>query len=392
MANRYLLAPTSQLYFCGLPFRMDTSSQCALGCHYCFSSLRRGCRCNSNEYFDPSYLEKRLNETQRSGVINEWLIHKMPIHFGGMSDPFSTPQSIFITSKILDVLDLYEYPVIISTKKPKELLKVRGIKPSQVIIQVSFSVFNKRIASIIEPNAPSPLDRINAIFLLAKQGYKVIARLQPYIPQYRADILFELLPRLFEAKVDHIILEHLKIPIEHTSQYLLFTALSQIGVHYCDLFKYGRSIVGREIELPQEVKLEIIQEVTHICNKEGITFGAGDNGFTHMSSTFCCCGVDKYTNFDHWFKGNFTNIIKSVSGFLTIDELDKYEYPKGSIGMYINSHSRLSKEDNTIKALLRNKWNRPGTTNAPDTFYGVVALKDTDEQGNTIYQKGSINI
>ena len=62
--------------------------------------------------------------------------------------------------------------------------------------------------------------------------------------------------------------------------------------------------------------------------------------------------------------------------------------PSQSIRMYINSHSRIS-GDNTIYNYLKDKWNRPGTTNAPDTFLGVEWKGDLDEEGNCVYYKSN---
>ena len=387
MGQRYFLAPTSQFYFCGIPFRMDVSRQCSFNCKYCFSNLRRGNRVFSSEYYDPLNFRKRIEHPNVSGIVTEWIQKKMPIHLGGMSDPFSTEISTLCIKKILDISSEYSYPIVISTKKPEALLYMNVIQPDLHIIQVSFSVYNHSIAKVLEPYAPSPQERINAILALAKYGYKVIARIQPFIPQFREDVLYDLIPRLIEVKVDHIILEHLKLPIEYESQKDVFSTLHQIGIEYDELFRYGKAFVGREIEITSDAKCESIEIIKNLCNQHHITFGAGDIGFCHFSTTQCCCGIDKYVMFDNWFKGNFSNIIKSSGGILTIDELDKYEYPQSSIGMYVNSHSRLHSAGNTIKDFLIEKWNHPGTINAPDTYWGVSAIEDKDVNGNTIYCK-----
>jgi hypothetical protein len=40
--HRYALALTTQFYFRGVPFRLDTCPKCTLNCSYCFA---RACRC-----------------------------------------------------------------------------------------------------------------------------------------------------------------------------------------------------------------------------------------------------------------------------------------------------------------------------------------------------------
>jgi len=38
----YAVALTSQFYFCAIPFRLDISPSCSLGCAYCFHASRGG--------------------------------------------------------------------------------------------------------------------------------------------------------------------------------------------------------------------------------------------------------------------------------------------------------------------------------------------------------------
>ncbi len=390
MSNRYFLAPTSQFYFCGIPFRLDTSTKCSLGCQYCFSTMRKGNRSSENHYNDCAIIEKQICEPGDLGVVNEWIKQKMPIHFGGMSDPFSTPRSVLITSKLIKILNQAKYPVVISTKKPNEILKLLclndNIASSNIIIQVSFSVFDSRLAMILEPNAPLPSERIEAINLLTKMGYKVVARIQPYIPQYSGDVINDLLPRLFSARVEHIVLEHLKIPVERSSRELLSHTFDQLNFSIDKYFKYGYIKNGRDFELPQAVKLDKIYEIKSKCLENGVTFGAGDYGFYHMSTTSCCCGIDKF-GYNNWFKGNYSNIIKTCKDYISVNELEKYEYPKSSIAMYVNSQSRLSNQVNTFKSLLIHKWNMPGTTNSIDSYFGIEVCNEKDSQGNSVYKR-----
>lgn len=390
MSQRYFLAPTSQFYFCGIPFRLDVSRQCTFNCQYCFSSLRRGDRNLSQTYFEIKTLEKRLNNPSSSSVVSELISNRMPIHFGGMSDPFSTEQSTDCSRKILKALNDHLYPVVISTKNPYALLDTDRLRGETNIVQVSFSVYNPSLARILEPNAPLPDDRIKVMVDLKSRGYTICARLQPYIPQFKDDVIFELLPRLVEAGVEHLVLEHLKIPIEQSSRNALFQILRRLGIRQDDFFKYGKTYIGREISICADEKYDSIQFIKEICVANGITFGAGDYGFYHFSTTNCCCGIDKYVNFDNWFRGNFTNVIKESSGVITKDALDKYEYPNGSIRMYINSHSRQQNNSVKIKDFLLRKWNQPGTTNSLDSYYGVKALEEIDSEGYTIYYKTRI--
>ena len=57
---RYSLSLTTQFYFCGIPFRLDTSSKCKFGCAYCYSDLRGGRRTSTVLYADVSKIRNKF--------------------------------------------------------------------------------------------------------------------------------------------------------------------------------------------------------------------------------------------------------------------------------------------------------------------------------------------
>lgn len=75
----------SQIILCNLPVRFDTYRGCSHGCRYCFAQKKNDIsHIERDESVDGlrSFIEgKRGNET-------EWCDWNIPIHWGGMSDPF----------------------------------------------------------------------------------------------------------------------------------------------------------------------------------------------------------------------------------------------------------------------------------------------------------------
>lgn len=382
--SEYLISPTSQFYYCGMPFRLDSMSKCNYNCEYCFSRLRGGNHPKVNQFIEKDMLYKRIYNSKK-GIVNELFMNNVPIHIGGMSDPFSNDDAIPLMEEILNTFQKLSYPIVISTKNPNAILEFNKDYSENSIIQVSFSTFNNSITNILEPEAPRPSDRIKAIKKLCKYGYRVTARIQPYFYSLKNELITIILPSLIEAGIDHLILEHLKMPIEKSSKRALIYSLKLCNIDI-DLYeKYGIKC-GRSILLPNEFKYQIISEVRNICKCNNISFGAGDYGFYHFSTTNCCCGTDKYFPNSNWFKGNFTNVIKNcTSRTLFITELDKYDYPTSSITRYINSHSRIN--NNQVKELLIDKWNKPGTPNSLDSYFGIHLDDNKDVFDNCIYIK-----
>ena len=190
-----------------MPFRIDSVSKCTYNCQYCFAKLRGGFRSPNTHFLDTEELQKRFSNNSGSGIINELLSSKMPLHFGGMSDPNCNQ---FVSDKTLlslDILANKNYPVIVSTKNPERFLFSERNISNSTIIQVSFSTINPRLSKELEPGAPSPQNRIKAIKALVEKGYRITARIQPFFYCLKEEIFESLIPYLIQVGVDHIIFE-----------------------------------------------------------------------------------------------------------------------------------------------------------------------------------------
>jgi DNA repair photolyase len=361
--------------------------------------MSRGGRRTSNLLLaDPSRIERKVerafNVEHQKDVIENFIFTKVPIHFGGMSDPFSTPEITLRSLKILQILDQIDYPVIISTKNTNvffdEKIYMQILMMKNVVIQISISTVCDNYAKIIEPNASTPTDRLQAIERFSSQGKYVFARIQPIFPHRLIEVENELIPMLSQAGVKHVILEFLKLPVESNLNDLstLTEALKWDIINYYKFLNAEK--IGREWVLPAKTKWEMLQPLLDRIHQEKMTYGLADYGLYHLSDTDCCCGVDKINGFSNWFHHNYSYQIKHVkNGVLKFDENLKTSIPSNTISMYINSNSRL-KENDTLFGHLKSKWNRPGTANSPDSYLGVEWSGDRDENGNCIYYKSNI--
>jgi DNA repair photolyase len=82
---------------------------------------RGGRRTSTSLLADPSKIQRKIerlnNSTKKErDIIDELLLGKMPVHFGGMSDPFASAEIIIRSLQILATLHEIDYPVVISTK------------------------------------------------------------------------------------------------------------------------------------------------------------------------------------------------------------------------------------------------------------------------------------
>ena len=390
---------TSQLAFCGLPLRLDTYRGCAFNCCFCFARYRGGN--NGGASVLPASaaaigktIQRALNgDSGRQGVIAQFLERGVPIHMGGMSDPFQPVEKRFgITRSVLETLRRFEYPTVISTRsslvsEDPYLGLLRSMKA--VVVQFSFSSTSDTVAERLEPRSPSPSVLLRTMETLAKAGVHVTCRWQPYVPGVSENVC-EFVSRVASAGCLHLGFEHLKVPLERNN--LLFKELNRAAGY--DLYSSYKSqhakLDGRELLLPARVKLDKILEVATEARAAGLTFGAADNEFQYLSDTACCCsGVDKFRGFENFFRYQIAFAVReSLGKRISLGTLANEWRPSGSVDRYLNSRSRLSEREDAQGSAadhIRVKWNAPESPHSPASFWGVVATDQYDQAGR-VYQ------
>lgn len=139
----------SQIILCNLPVRFDTYRGCSHGCRYCFAQKKNDIsHIERDESVDGlrSFIEgKRGNET-------EWCDWNIPIHWGGMSDPF---------------------------------------QPVEKQIRASYE------------------ERLTILKTVSARVQRTIVRIQPYMPEVFHDVMKNI-PRIAEAGAYGVIVEGMK--------------------------------------------------------------------------------------------------------------------------------------------------------------------------------------
>lgn len=385
MIYRYFISLTSQFYFCGVPFRLDSYKKCTYNCVYCYVKTRGG-NFKSNKQLVADiqklqrYLNNAFNHKTPNTAISECLRHRLPLHWGGMSDPFQPCEKKYrISLRILQILDEYGYPLIISTKSVLlisepylSLLK----KYSNLVVQISLCTSDDSLRQKLEPNAPSVSERLKAVQILNENGIKTFCRLQPLILNInsRDEKLIKLLKR---AGCKKVIIEHYKLPVDF-KKHKERVVNSAIGYNIRLLYnKLGAKRVGREYILPSEVKLKNLRFIVKSIHDEGMKYCAADNDLQHLGDTECCCGIDDEGGFENWFRHNIALCIRRGyrTGNMDYSLISKEWVPKKSIRMYLNSECRSDvnrvNKLKSIKDFILYKWNQPYSTNSPTEFYNI---------------------
>ena len=323
---KYPIAMTQQFKHCGNPFRVDTYKGCSFGCEYCFANCRGGKHSKDFQIADLTIMEKYFKNAFESdkptkNLTIELLRNKVPLHLGGMSDPFQKREfKHHITYSFLQLTNKYHYPVLISTKTaylPENYLEI--LNPDIHAFQISLMSVNESFIRKYEMNTPSPDARISFIKFLKSRGFWVGIRLQPLI---NIDEACEVVKTL-SGIVDYITVEHIKIGNDNSNKVHLFKSMKLNPEEF--------KSCGREYEFKTEIKKNNISLLKSISK---CPIGCGDNDLHELSDSNNCCGVDTINeNFNSWIKYNAMYINQTN---------DKTQwYPKSNCSSCFNSEGRV---------------------------------------------------
>ena len=331
---------TSQFRFCGNAFRLDFYRFCTFGCSYCFA------RTLNNDGFKSSYakfeiiekLFQRAFETteETNNLTIELLRHKVPLHIGGMSDPFQPIEFQYkLNYKLIELSNKYNYPLIFSTKQcylPEEYWGI--LNPKLHAFQISLIGLSEDYVRKYEHNSPSPQKRLEFLKELRRKGFWCSIRIQPIIDMKEVLALC----KEIDGIASYITAEHLKINIENPKYKEIF---KDILPQYT-----SRNAKTRDMELDIEQKRKNIEQIKSVLKTTKL--GVGDNDLHYLSESRCCCGIDTINeNFNNYLKYNLTYFTTEHLGNTKASEED-YWLPQGNISSVLNSTVKIS-NINTLK-------------------------------------------
>lgn len=261
----------SQCWLCDLPVHFDTYTGCTHDCKYCFARKQRDIgKVGFNE--SPKQLLDFINGKRTRDVT--WCDWDIPIHIGGLSDPFQPCEKTFRrTYDCLQILADTQYPVVISTKgklccEPDYL---ELLSKCNVCMQVSIvcASFDK-----LEKGAPPFEERLEMVRKLAESVPRVNVRVQPYMHEVFREVL-ENIPRFAEAGAFGAVFEGMKYQKK----------------------KPGLVKCGGDMVYPVKILQHDFERFRDACHENGMKFWSGENRLRRMGDNLTCCGIEGMKGF-----------------------------------------------------------------------------------------------
>ena len=320
----------SQVVLCDLPIRFDTYKGCSHACKYCF--VKKKIDINDIEKGETAKALINFIKGQRPQSVN-WCDWNIPLHWGGMSDPFQPAEKKHrLSYECLKVFAETQYPFVVSTKGKliidEEYLML--LRKCNCVVQISMICSQY---DILEQGAPSYEERLEMVRVLSKNVKRVNIRIQPYMTQVFKDVKANM-KRLAEAGAYGVIVEGMKFAKKKPG-------LIKVGAD----FVYNKQILKDHFEQ--------LKEEAHRC---GLKFYVGENRLRTMGDNMCCCGIEDMPE----FKPNSYNLCHILNNKQT-EVTEKMKLPDTALcfkGIYQTTLGYKLLEGKSFEGFMKEEYNK----------------------------------
>lgn len=280
----------SPLCTCPFKWSLNPYTGCGHGCLYCYAS---------------SYIPRFYSPRVKRGVLEAVSRDSLAIPSGSVvelspsSDSFQPIDEVYgYSRRIIEILVSRGHRVLITTKGTSILAKHIDVIEKyrdRIAVALTITTLDNGIAKLLEPGAPSPIERIFVAKELSRMGVYVTIRVDPIIPGINDDIdeLKELIERLAEAGVKQITVSTYKAK---------YDSLKRLSTVFLDKEKLLRELYiekGEKIHsyfyLPQQIRYRYMVELKNIVERFGLGFTTCREGFQHFhTKNYICDGTTPF--------------------------------------------------------------------------------------------------
>lgn len=399
---------TGEIADCSLPVTLDTYSNCAYGCVYCFSQYQRGIGNAAENYYakkvkaiNPKRIKALFDGEKPESSFWPYLKDQRPIQYGGLSDQFDEFERKYgVTYEVLTDLKARNYPICFSTKAAWPFFdkKYRDLFKGADNWNIKFSIItlDEADAKRIEVGVPSPQQRLAAMKeynKLSKGGTTL--RLRPFIVGVSDKTYLDLIEAAYEAGATAVTTEFFCLEMRSVKQakehYQVISECA--GFDIVEFYRKYSNGSGY-LRLNRKVKGKYITKMQELCDKLGMRFYVSDAHGKECSNNCCCCGLNTDWNYS---RGNFSaalQIAKKTGVVHWSDiESDMYFLNFSAVDAEGCQIARSTQETKakytgmTMKEFLHHLWNSPKKGQSPYKIFEQALIPDGyDENGDIIYK------
>jgi DNA repair photolyase len=265
----------SGLCTCPAKLTFNPYTGCDHNCLYCYAS-------SYVSNFKACHPKKDLIAVLRREAAK---LRGETVSISNSSDPYPRIEaSECLTRRCLEVLAGYDCKIQIITKSNLVARDDDLLSRVPATVALTITTDNDFLASVIEPNAPSPSQRIRAAQELIKAGVPVLVRIDPIIPRVN-DQPQKLIKTLADIGVKHVTCSTYKAKPDNWKR--LSQALPKVMEQLKPLYFQEGEKVGGSALLPEDYRFRLLMSVRDVALMQGLSFGVCREGLQRLNTAPC---------------------------------------------------------------------------------------------------------
>jgi len=266
----------NQLCTCPIKLSLNPYTGCPHGCLYCYATS-----------YIPRFLECRPKADLLRNLAREAAKVKPGtlVALSNSSDPYPPMEKDLNLSRgSLQILGGRRLAVQVITKSDLVVKDADILSGMRATVAVTVTTLDRAIAEKLEPGAPSPKRRLEAIRILAEHEIPVSARIDPIIPGINDHDIGDVVHAVCEAGAKHITSSTYKARPDSLKR--ICTVFPDAGMRLKALYQKEGRIAG-SIYLPLEMRRNMMSEVEQTALEAGVTFSSCREGFAAKCRVKC---------------------------------------------------------------------------------------------------------
>jgi len=270
----------SPLCTCPKKFSFDPYTGCGHKCIYCYAT---------------SYIKNFYFPRRKKNLLKKFKkdLEKLPenslISISNSSDPYQPLEKKYKEFReCLKILQNFNFKILIVTKSDLILRDIDLLKNLRCAVTITITTLKRKIAKKLEPKAPLPKKRLEALKILAKNKIPVGLRLDPIFPFLTENEVEEIVKEAKKAGVKHIVASTFKARADSWKRFE--RAFPKISKKLKPLYFEKGQKIKNAFYLPQKLRRNLMEKVFKICQKYKIGFATCREGFSNLKTSLSCDG------------------------------------------------------------------------------------------------------
>jgi DNA repair photolyase len=189
-----------------------------------------------------------------------------------------------LTRACLQVLSRQDCKLQIITKSPNVERDSDLLCKVPATVAMTITTEDEELARMLEPNAPSPNERVKTVEALVTKGIAVSVRIDPIVP-FLNDNPAHLLATLAELGVKHITSSTYKVKRDNWQRFS--AALPSVAEKLKPLYFEKGQKIGGSILLPKDLRYSLMENVREQVLSLGLSFGVCREGMSELNTAAC---------------------------------------------------------------------------------------------------------